>query len=693
MAETDQPVSGVGPIPASAVRAALVAENLNTRELSFWKCQIVGILNLSDMEIHRPLTFFGCDFAGSVRARNARLQTLVLAHCSMPGFDVDDSRFNGDLVVVGSRVSGTLSAVSAEVAGHLVLNDVHVVNPAADAIQLNFIQVGKTAKLEDMTVIGATSIGSARIGTQLVLQNSRMNNPVGTALLLERTIVDGDVFLDRADVWGSMEAGGIEVHGDLSMTQTNVWSPFSSAVRLDNAVVGNSFFGDGCEITGSFSADGMDVGGHLTIRGTKIEDQEAFSLDLDSARVRGDLDARGLRVSGVRANGAEVGGDFLLATSEIYGERGILVNDLRVRGGLVLSNATVGGELRGVRTTIDGGVSLQGAELNSTDEYAVMLDGASIGGHVNLSKSKLGRPFRACGALVSGQIIARDVIDTDPTTPLLLMQGSTIRYDILVSGESPVGSIDLTDARMELAFAFECLKELDHSLDLVLNGSSMQMLHITSRIRVRIRAANATIGKLSVRHIDRLELADAAGWVVGGIRAKAVDARQVRKLLEAGHSKERFIQQPWSAMAAALDASGFQEQARSIHRSAAWHSTRQARGVTRLLNTLYGVLVGHGYYPAWVVGWLLVLVILSSLIAANGFALGQFQPIQGETVPFNALLFAFDTSIPAANTGQSASWRATDPILASVLAFLRMFGWILTALLIAGVTGILRKRG
>jgi hypothetical protein len=42
-------------------------------------------------------------------------------------------------------------------------------------------------------------------------------------------------------------------------------------------------------------------------------------------------------------------------------------------------------------------------------------------------------------------------------------------------------------------------------------------------------------------------------------------------------------------------------------------------------------------------------------------------------------------------TGQATAWRPTTNWVAYVLTSLKAFGWLLTALLLAGVTGLLRK--
>jgi hypothetical protein len=71
---------------------------------------------------------------------------------------------------------------------------------------------------------------------------------------------------------------------------------------------------------------------------------------------------------------------------------------------------------------------------------------------------------------------------------------------------------------------------------------------------------------------------------------------------------------------------------------------------------------------------------------------GETRPSSDRSPRFNPALIAVDTAIPAAATGQSDAWRVTEnQWLLGLFAAIKGIAWILTALLLAGVTGILRK--
>jgi len=162
-----------------------------------------------------------------------------------------------------------------------------------------------------------------------------------------------------------------------------------------------------------------------------------------------------------------------------------------------------------------------------------------------------------------------------------------------------------------------------------------------------------------------------------------------------------------------------------------WMRLKAARGLTRTsrrgpkpIRWLYDLLTGHGYYPLRAAGWLILAIIASGLIvyfnaadftptAANKAAWKTPAPA-GEPAPpitgatpcaelqdrascLNPILYAFDNALPGTlATGQAAQWTAngaqgTNAWIPYVLGGLKIASWIFVALLLAGVTGLLRK--
>ena len=146
-----------------------------------------------------------------------------------------------------------------------------------------------------------------------------------------------------------------------------------------------------------------------------------------------------------------------------------------------------------------------------------------------------------------------------------------------------------------------------------------------------------------------------------------------------------------------------------------WASARITRASTPVSaagRRLYQYTVGFGYYPLWVLGSLFVLWALASALcfgSVSSFAPKKVDAYSAEvgtpapdanigpsmsTYPaFQPALYALDVALPVAATGQLDAWRLLDDnrTLIVVFAIIKAIAWLLTALLLAGLTGLLRR--
>ena len=183
--------------------------------------------------------------------------------------------------------------------------------------------------------------------------------------------------------------------------------------------------------------------------------------------------------------------------------------------------------------------------------------------------------------------------------------------------------------------------------------------------------------------------------------------------------------QPWYVVADVFERNGNPAAARRLRSAAAIKTTRQSPWPTKLLRRAYWALVGNGYYPLWAavwllgvvgVGWLLVAVNREDIVpvrAAEAVAAVQehaahsgqdavrWLPVTAETpcevhpgYPcMNSFAFAVNSVLPPA-AGTNPDWVvAPDATLLLVMGLpvLKLSSWVLAALLLAGVAGLLRK--
>jgi hypothetical protein len=130
--------------------------------------------------------------------------------------------------------------------------------------------------------------------------------------------------------------------------------------------------------------------------------------------------------------------------------------------------------------------------------------------------------------------------------------------------------------------------------------------------------------------------------------------------------------------------------------TAAW---RAWRWVLRLL-------VGHGYEPWRVLPWLVVtwaaIWALTVLAASSGHMAPTQPPSASPKISatrchaaiypcLDPPIYAADTVLPVISLGQVSAWHETGGLRYELPpALARVFGWFLTTLVIAGMTGLVR---
>jgi hypothetical protein len=198
----------------------------------------------------------------------------------------------------------------------------------------------------------------------------------------------------------------------------------------------------------------------------------------------------------------------------------------------------------------------------------------------------------------------------------------------------------------------------------------------------------------------------------------------------AGWLDSQWAAQPWQELATVYDRNGQPADARWIRYRSAVRSTRNTKGWSWLGRQTYRWTTGHGYYPLAAAGWLIVIFGIAWSLAAAwadeftttttdtisadltaraeaAATSGQAEdppipePLPGRVpaawcthgwdVPcLDPPVYALTTAFPAAAATQA--WTPPDGWLTVVFYVLRLLAWVFTALLLAGVTGLLRKQ-
>jgi hypothetical protein len=201
----------------------------------------------------------------------------------------------------------------------------------------------------------------------------------------------------------------------------------------------------------------------------------------------------------------------------------------------------------------------------------------------------------------------------------------------------------------------------------------------------------------------------ATGWevtdITGPLRSDWKAARRWLKTTAETTPDETSVQ-PWHALANVYERNGEPARARRLRLAAANKVTRQSPWPTKIVRSLYGLVVGYGYLPVLAGLWIAAVVGVSIIIVdwkhadfvsnpADSAAIAYLEQTHKPIPPdkFHAVSYTLSELFPTAVGNEASKWsvRADKPWLSVVLNALKLTAWVLTALLLAGVTGLLRK--
>ncbi|MEU6558845.1 hypothetical protein [Nocardia nova] len=532
-------------------------------------------------------------------------------------------------------------------------------------------------------------IPAAALRTVLINRNLAVD-PHG--IHIRAAWISGPVDLENVEFEHALHLRGCRIEHliDLSgstLKELNLNGSHIQSLALDGATItGTVFAGEGFTATGEIHALEARIGGQLALRGARLANPGGVALRLDRAMINGDVFADdGFTATGeIRATSANIGGQLSLngATLANRGGVALCLDQATINGDVFADDGfTATGEIRAIGANIGGGLSLTNATLTNPGGAALNLDQAMINGSVIADKglTAIGE-VRAGGARIDGQLILNGATLKNPDGVALDLESSVITTLTLTPAQVD-GTTDLTRATI---------------------------------IDLHTPPNTQPPGQLI-----------ATGWQItdvhGLIRTDRRAATQWLKSTAPGHG---FTAQPWHALATVYDRNGQPVDARRLRFIAAKQTTKYAPRSTKPLSWMYLAIAGHGYYPlraaAWLAGALLVGIFITELNTEHFIPVDRAAAIKSaaahatetHTPPprlitaaepcssypdypcFSAFNYNLAGVVPAATGVSKSDWTiaSTAPVLlTSTFTALRFFAWIFTAILLAGVTGLLRK--
>jgi hypothetical protein len=460
--------------------------------------------------------------------------------------------------------------------------------------------------------------------------------------------VDGSVFLNQGfDAKGEVNLLAAKIEGQLVCTR----GIFENGLNADFLKVGTVAFNTGFNAKGEVSLVGAKIDGQLQCGGGTFAKR---------------LNAGFLKVGSVFLN-----------------------NGFNAKGDVNLAGAEIDGQLQ-----CGGGIFEKGLNASALKVGSVFLgDGFTSKGVVRLFSATIDGALVCTGGTFENNLVADS-----------LKVGRVLFNRVDVKGHvqafSAKGEVSLVNAEIDA--------ELNCSGGIFEGGLDLRRAHAGSL--ADDEDSWPAGGKL---------LLDGFDYTISSNDGVPRDAKRRLNWIERGPSgpKDPFLPQPYEQLARVLHAMGDDAGARKVSIKEQWELRQQGRlGISaRAWNWFLYITVGYGYRAWFSIVWAVVVVAIgaavfqyatflratnakvSAPVVAAGTA-PQKQPGEGAASKLpHPVLYSIDVFLPFADIDQKKTWKLDDKgdfFLAYQVWYLfeEIAGWVLTALLAAAATGLLKKQ-
>lgn len=727
--ESDDPQKGAEWGPERTVRAELVCALATGRglppQLSVTGVRLKGArvthwLNFETARITDALVLVNCYIEDSIFLHGASMHSLVLLGSYVPngisgnGLHVDRDLHLGQ----GFATNSEIVLLGASIRGNLALSGGSYNNPEGAAFSMDGIDVGRGLFLRDgFKAKGEVRLLGATVGGQLDCSRGEFQNANGVALNMDNIRVNGSVFLREGfHATGEVSLPDATIGGGLDCSEGKFENPAGRALTMDNInVKGDLKLGKGFAALGEVSLRHGNITGQADFSGGEFENQRAVALALDGSEAKGvillreDFSAKG-EVRLPRAVGETLdcsGGSF-----ENAGGRPLNLENVKIADDVFLRNGFFSrGQVKLSGAIVGGTVDCSGGTFKNPNGDTLDMNRIDVKGSVFLRRGFAAEgKVLLVGSTVAGQLdcsaasfesandIALNLDRTKVDRGIFFRDNFMAKGEVWLVGVEVAGQLECSGGKFEnpngpaLTLQSATVKGGLFMRDgFQLNGA-LDLTHATADVLIDEEATWPYRGKLSLD-----------GFTSGAI----FETCDARKRLDWLARQPDFRPQPYEQLASVLRRMGHIRDAREI----LYAKNRKLRDVgglgrlARFWDWLLEWTVGYGYKAHRTFGWAIGLFLAGFLVAYAGWGHGlmvRSQPKQnGVAYPsFHASLYSLEQfSLPPLSLGEKSYWRPSERhshdlgywSLQGYFIFQGLAGWILTGLLIAALTGIIKK--
>jgi hypothetical protein len=244
---------------------------------------IDGELDLCGARISFPLSFEDCDFTSAPNLQEARLLSLSLRQCRLPGLSAEGMEVQGSVRMdAGFASTGEVNLIGAHIGGSLYLRDARLENALGEinkVLNASRIRVGSHLSCTGTEIQGQLRLISAKIGGVLNLRNTKLLCPEDICLQGERMevgegiwfgpnfVAEGRLLLNHARVNGGVDLEGSTLTKPERMQEPDRLKDVPVSLRATRIRVGRNLnCTKGFNCGGGVEIDSADVGGRLSFR-------------------------------------------------------------------------------------------------------------------------------------------------------------------------------------------------------------------------------------------------------------------------------------------------------------------------------------------------------------------------------------------------------------------------------------------
>ncbi|WZH54345.1 MAG: hypothetical protein PIR53_10220 [Nocardioides alkalitolerans] len=679
---------------AETIRDAILSkERSDPRGISLVGLVIIGDLTLSSCKLNIPLSISGSHVLGKVELTDSRTMRLKLSDHRSP------TVYHEPVSLSGAEIDGALFAASAQFRDGL--------------------------SMISTSIHGLVSLFNADFSA--TTRNS--------ALIADGLRVEGDTLLSEASMHASVSMRRSEIGGDLMLGGVSFDRPYAAAFIGDGMRVGGSLLAPDTTAAGSISIVGAKISGQLVLGDSVLvaPPEEGASVVADGVTVGSDFVADRLYSLGaLRMPGAVIHGQLRLRSANLLGSPIAFLGDsMEVREIASFESTYAQDSFRLIGSEFKGQLDLQKfIQRGSSDseEATMLLEGIRVSGGVFGEKVSATVSVSFARARISGALDLEHLnMHTDSSQPELNLRGMVLDGDLLLQTVSGAPSIGLSDARIHGSVTLaESAVDLVRADRLEVAG----VLDLSTKKRFKASFEGASISRFHIRNnqkpVDLIAMESVFGWKIGAFSGPPFqNVRHVEQWLSSSSSPESSDGgQAWEEVARAFERGGRPADGRWLRYRSSVRSTRTASTSARAWRTAYRAICGSGHYPWMAVGWLIVVFVAAFAAASlsgpnfttaatigiradlsSSSPTGEqsfIKPTVGrpkasqwnqnwEVSQFSATSYAASIAFPVTNLSVSDSWTPPRGPLSLYFSLLKAAAWILTALLLAGVAGVLRR--